>query len=203
MTALLVCAATDFELACFPESGGVLRAVTGVGIPATLSLLPPLLKEHRPALVLNIGIAGAYPGADLEIGELVLGESDLFGDIGFGLPDGGFDPIQSGRFGGFYQPLPLAPLPDGAEPLPVGRGCTVNACCGTRAVGEFRRDSFGARFETMEGAAVALACRDAEVSLIQIRAISNIAAERDMRLENIRLALDALSDYLRRNSAAF
>ena len=206
---VLICAATEFELSCFPDSEGAVKAVTGVGVPATLALLPPLLEKYRPALAINVGIAGAYPGVGLEIGDVVLGESEVFGDLGFELPGGGFAPLQDSPFGAWYQPLtlyiPNSPKPggQGAErEWGVGSGVTVNACTGTLATGERRRDRFGASFETMEGAAFALACKNFGVPGMEIRAISNVAAERDMRPENIKLALARLTEFLARNQSA-
>jgi futalosine hydrolase len=193
VTRLLVCAATAFELECFPAGReGVVRAVSGVGVVQTLLTLPPLLAEHRPEAVLNIGIAGAYPECGLAIGDVVCAGSEVFGDVGFELPDGGFQPITESRFGAGYEPLTLS-VPDGAMGL---RGCTVSTCTGTRATGERRRELFSAHFETMEGAALALACRKAGISVSEVRAISNLAAERDMRPENIKAALRALKEAL-------
>ena len=196
---VLVCAATEFELACFPDTEGAVKAVTGVGVPATLALLPPLLEKYRPALALNIGIAGAYPGVGLEIGDVVLGEREVFGDLGFELPGGGFTPLQDSPFGAWYEPLTL--YVPGGEWM-AGVGVTINACTGTLATGERRRDRFGASFETMEGAAFALACQNAGVPGVEVRAISNVAAERDMRPENIKLALAGLTEFLNRNRDA-
>ena len=210
---VLICAATELELNCFPDTEGVAKAVTGVGVPATLALLPPLLGKYRPALAINIGIAGAYPGVGLEIGDVVLGEREVFGDLGFELPGGGFAPLQDSPFGAWYQPSKLFlpfPRPCGAGKRPregaggwvLGVGVTVNACTGTLATGERRRDTFGASFETMEGAAFALACKNAGVPAVEVRAISNFASERDMRPENIKLALASLTEFLARNQSA-
>ncbi len=197
MTRLLVCAATEFELACYPDTEGVVKAVTGVGIALALLRLPELLEKYQPEHVLNIGIAGAYPECGLEIGDLVWATTEVFGDIGFEQTDGSFQPIQTSAFGAGYEALLLNPLPTPHSPLPNSAGCTVNSCAGTRATGEFRRDFFGASFETMEGAAVALVCHNAKISVSELRAISNIAAERDMRPENIKLALTNLTGVLK------
>lgn len=196
---VLVCAATEFELRCFPDTEGAVKAVTGVGVPATLALLPPLLEKFRPALAVNVGIAGAYPEAGLALGDVVLGEREVFGDLGFELPDGEFTPLQDSPFGGWYEPLALH-VPPVLGPGVIG--VTVNACTGTLATGERRRDRFGASFETMEGAAFALACQNAGVRGVEVRAISNFAAERDMRPENIKAALASLTEFLTRNRDA-
>jgi futalosine hydrolase len=202
---ILVCAATARELdACKPagfEKEGIAFAVTGVGIPLTLARLIPLIAQRPPELIVNVGIAGAYPGAGLNIGELVLGQSEVFGDIGMETPgQEWFTPVSRMPWADaeYRLPLPLSIEPfmeEPPQPLRIGRGCTVNACAGRAETGDMRRMLFRADFESMEGAAVALAAMMAAVPACEIRAVSNIAAERDMRPENIELALRNLGSY--------
>lgn len=221
---MLVCAATLRELKTYSEEaarldlsddaffarsedGETVYVLTGVGIPLTLGRLLPLLPALRPRLVLNIGIAGAYPDSGLRIGDIVLADGEVYGDVGFELPEApGFQPLsQTAMNAGFYgQPFPThrapefyAEPPDGGYRLHAGRGCTVNACTGTETTGRLRARLFGAVFETMEGAAVAQAAGQRDIPVCEIRAISNIAARRDMRPENIALALQNLESYLR------
>jgi futalosine hydrolase len=216
---ILLCAATRMELdACLGplgdafdslpagprpwtcRRGRVLLAVTGPGIPLTLARLMPLLASERPSALVSIGIAGAYAGSRLSIGDLVAGESELFGDLGMEttgpevfLPIAGFDWSDAL----YARPLPLSLEPLGtATSLKRARGCTVNACTGTAATGARRRSLTGADFETMEGAAVALAGVELGIPVAEVRAISNIAADRDMRPENIGLALRALGGFV-------
>lgn len=219
-TDLLVCAATLPELETFRQSGeswrlspdeshthagGIAYALTGVGIPRALGRLLPLVERLRPRRILNIGIAGAYPGSGLAVGDIVLAESEIYGDVGFELPqEPGFRPVSDAPFGKeFYdEAIPLAPDPDFVWEPPghrfrVARGCTVNACTGTERTGRLREELFGAQFETMEGAAVAQAGLAARIPVCELRAISNIASRRDMRPENIALALSHLGAYLR------
>jgi futalosine hydrolase len=198
---ILLCAATAMELAACPEWSGVTRLVSGVGMPATFAQLPlPLPDGTPPRLLVNIGIAGAYQETGLDIGDIVLADGEVFGDVGFELPDPpGFRHVAEADFGReFYgEPLPtIRPAAFLRDRAKLARGCTVNACTGTEATGILRRDRFGAGFETMEGAAVAQVGKMHGVPVCEIRAISNIAARRDMRPENIRRALDSLRKYL-------
>ena len=191
---LLVCAATAWELSAWGEAeAGVTLCVTGVGPPAVFSAL-----SQRPSadLVVGIGIAGAYEGAGLEIGEIVVGESEVWGDIGFALPEPPhFRPIQQSEFGAFYsEPLPLW-LPPWLQ-AKQGRGCTVHTCTGTDEQGALRRALFGADFESMEGAALAQLGQSWQIPVCEIRAISNIAARRDMRPEHLHLSHERLTMFL-------
>ena len=177
---LLVCAATPMELAAF----GVLDArtqslLTGVGIPLALAQTLVTADRLRPKRIVNIGIAGAYLGSKLEIGDIITG----------------FRSITESPWSEFYQtPLPLVQFAE-FPGIRSGIGCTVNACTGTAETGKAREAAFGAEFETMEGAAVAQAGQILEIPVCEIRAISNFASERDMRPENIQLALANLTVY--------
>ena len=199
---LLICAATEPELRAF----GVLREevgqdgfLTGVGIPAALAQTLSVAGRLRPARILNIGIAGAYPDSGLAIGDIVVGTSEVYGDVGFELPEApGFRHVGEAPWGTFYrEPLSLTVFPEFAGAA-MGRGCTVNACTGTKATGRLRERLFNAAFETMEGAAVAQVGTVLKVPVCEIRAISNIASDRDMRPENIKLALENLQVYFQK-----
>ncbi len=193
--------------------GSHLFAVTGVGIPMTLARLMPLASAIRPELIVNLGIAGAYPETDVAIGYVVTGSHESFGDIGVELP--GLDPFAP--VSGFpwadpeyRQPMDLAvaayprsqDLFPGSRTLPfpirMARGCTVNRCTGLEATGRRRRDAFGAEFESMEGAAAVLAGMETGIPVCEVRAISNLASTRDMRPENIARALGNLGVYISR-----
>ena len=171
--------------------------LTGVGVPVALAQTLLIAGRLRPARILNIGIAGAYPGSGLAIGDIIVGTSEVYGDVGFELPEEPrFRHISDSPWGAPYQePVTLTVFPEFAGAR-EGRGCTVNACTGTEATGRLRERLFGAAFETMEGAAVAQAGYALGIPVCEVRAISNIASDRDMRPENIKLALDSLRSYL-------
>ena len=197
--ALLVCAATEMEVKTFGDMQarkGQASFLTGVGIPVALAQTLLIAGRLHPARLLNIGIAGAYPGSGLAVGDIVIGTSEVYGDVGFELPEApGFRHVGESPWGAFYrEPLTLVAFPEFAGAA-TGRGCTVNTCTGTGATGRQRERLFEAQFETMEGAAVAQAGRALKIPVCEIRAISNIASDRDMRPENIRIALASLQAY--------
>jgi len=214
----LVCAATSMELQVFwregetytldtsgfrTASGTRVTALTGVGIPFTIARLLPMVQRLRPERILNIGIAGAYPNSGLKIGDIVTAATEVYGDLGFELPvEPGFQSLLDSSMARQMETtrFDLVSVPEwGAESAAViggAAGCTVNSCTGTEHTGLLRERRFGAHFETMEGAAVAHVGFITQIPVCEIRAISNIAAQRDMRPENIRLALDNLRRYL-------
>lgn len=196
---------------------GHMFAVTGVGIPMTLARLIPLAAppagSARPDLIVNLGIAGAYPETGLDIGSLVTASHESFGDVGVELPGlEPFAPISGFPWADpeYLQPFNLAvaaypvtgDLFPGALPPPfpirMARGCTVNRCTGLEATGRGRRDLFDAQFESMEGAAAALAGKETGIPVCEVRGISNLASTRDMRPDGITLALGNLGVYMAR-----
>lgn len=202
----LVCAATEGELAAWDADlfPGCERFVSGVGIPATFARLLPKVLSDNYSLLVNIGIAGAYPGSGLSIGQVVVGQNEAYADLGMELPEPpSFQALTETPFGADYAtPFPLVhptELHVATDDIfaVTANGATVNTCTGTEATGVRREYAFNAGFETMEGAAVAQVGHVCGVPVCEIRAISNIAARRDMRPENIRLALQNLREYLR------
>jgi futalosine hydrolase len=213
----LVCAATWNELLTFDarieptvgeigfgRQGKTLFLVTGVGIPRALERVLLVASHEHPSHILNIGIAGAYPSSGLRIGNVVTGDSEVYGDLGMELPEApGFQALHETPFGSDYtEPFVLRPE-TACKELPVGRGCTVNTCTGTDATGLRREHLFAAAFETMEGAAVAQAGHTLGIPVTEIRAISNIAARRDMQPANIKLALSQLADFFQQHRESF
>ncbi len=196
----LICAATAGELATWDDGifPGDERFVSGVGIPETLARLLPKVLAGGYERIVNIGIAGAYPSSGLVVGDIVIARREVYGDVGMELPDApGFWAISATPFGAAYADPFVLDCPSelrGGSAIPA-TGATVNVCAGTDATGRLREALFDAGFETMEGAAVAHVGRVAFVPVTEIRAISNIAAHRDMRPENIRLALSNLREY--------
>lgn len=214
----LVCAATLQELQTFGlENTEVMdpeklwripegyAAAIGAGIPIALLRLLPLIQSLKPAWILNVGIAGAYPNddaeSDLKIGDVVVGISEVFADLGMEMPDEeGFRPLSAFPFADpiLQSPLPLW-IPEGMTRVKQARGATVNRCTGKDGTGWLRRKIFGVDFESMEGAAVALAANEANIPVCEIRAISNFAAKRDMRPENVQAALTSLKLFWENN----
>jgi futalosine hydrolase len=74
-----------------------------------------------------------------------------------------------------------------------GNFITVSQCSGTRKTGEEMRERFNGICENMEGAAVAHICAKYKVPMIEIRGISNIIEDRDLKKWNIPLAVSNCS----------
>lgn len=159
----------------------------GVGkVAAAVALAEWLRQVPEAKAVLLFGVAGAFPARHRRTpppvglrGVCVVG-SERFGDEGVETPDG-FQDLQALGLGD-CGPFPANPrlAQAAAERLgaPVVRGVTVSTCSGTDQRSEALVRRTAADVETMEGAAVAWVCRQAERPLLQVRAVSNWTGDR-------------------------
>ncbi len=204
--------ATSFESACFDAlpvfSIGVGKVAAAVGL---YSFLFQLEQRRTVRGVLLLGIAGAYPDrhraepAPVRLGEVCIVGGDAFADEGVDTPDGFVD-FGAPVFGHDQRLIDTGPFPahariaaDAAARLGVRvvRGATVSTCSGTDAASSRLHQRTGADVETMEGAAVAFVCRQRELPLLHVRAISNWTGDRPRGEWNVGAAADALGRALR------
>jgi futalosine hydrolase len=176
--------------------------ITGVGIANMSFELARHLLEFSYDLVINAGIGGAFH-RKMPIGSLCRITYDEFADLGLETPNGlttifeaGF--AQSNQFpyqnGKISESLSHS-LPE-LEELPKFTGITVNTAHTNPASVDFFTQKYTADIETMEGAAFFLVCCKLKVQAIQIRAISNYVAPRNLACWNIQLAVKNLTTEL-------
>jgi futalosine hydrolase len=169
----------------------------GIGKAAAAAATITLLHYCRPEALLLFGCGGAYPHSGLEIGDLALAETEIFGDEGVLTPHG-FDDLAAMRLPmrqgdeSFFNSWPIdGLLRERSRPtlldlagkqgikLATGSFVTVSTCTGTTARAIQIEQRTGGICENMEGAAVALACRQLSVPLLEMRGISNLVEDRD------------------------
>lgn len=191
MSSPTIVVASDLEWQALTSVHGLEHVLTGVGMP---SVYRTFLSQSVTGPLISLGIAGAYEGTGLKIGDVVVVESEIVGDLGMELPfDPKFTPLREFPFGLSHKAVRLF-VPRKAM-VPLVSGCTVSTVTGTRETGTRHRENYGVAIETMEGYAVADIAAAYRVPCIEVRAISNYATVRDMRSENIRIALAALNSY--------
>ncbi len=185
-----------------------LRVVTlGVGKTAAAMHLTALLRGAPGArAVLLFGVAGAFPDrhrtnpAPVRRGGLCVVGSDRLGDEGVDTP-AGFQDLQALKLGD-TGPFPANPrMAQQAAALlgaPIVRAVTVSTCSGTEAASLRLWQRCHADVETMEGAAVAYVCRQFELPLLHVRAISNWTGDRDRGDWHLGAAIDAVQHAVRR-----
>jgi futalosine hydrolase len=150
--------------------------------------------------VLLFGCGGSYPQNDLKLGDIVLADSEVYGDLGVEIPTG-FIPLEHL---GIPQDPQLAPLAKQHMDLDQrllnwaktllpqamsGPFVTVNRCSGTDDLSQSLFERTGGICENMEGAAVAEVCREFNIPLLELRGISNQTGNRNNHQWDLRLAV--------------
>ncbi|MGK2905028.1 MAG: futalosine hydrolase [Desulfuromonadales bacterium] len=182
---------------------------SGTGKASAAAATITLLSDTRPEALWLFGCGGAYPGSGLAVGDLALASAEIFGDEGVATSKG-FTDLAEMR-------LPMRQI---SEPLfntwPVDRKLhdwarfhlqeraertdtalasgpfvTVSTCTGTAAKATEIEERTGGICENMEGAAVALACQQLSVPLLEVRGISNLVEDRDTSRWNLPLAMSS------------
>lgn len=177
----------------------------GVGKVAAALALQALLARRTPSCVLIFGVAGAYPerhrpGAGLAVGDLCLVREEWLADEGVAAAGGFSDLAQMGlgEIGPFAADAARTEAAARTIRVPIVRGATVSTCSGTDALSKAIAARTGADVETMEGAALALACRAAGVPWVELRAISNRTGDRALGGWDLPRAVEALQAAVRR-----
>lgn len=192
----LVTAATAFEMEAFrracPPSLPFVPLLTGIGpVEAAVQVTAVLARAATPfQAVLNLGLAGAYPldeGEGASLLDLCLATGEVLGDLGVCSQDG-IEPLRGDSFQ-VIDTFPLDPalptraralLADGPWPVRSGTFVTVSCVSGSRARGLLLARQHRALCENMEGAAVARACLQFNLPLLELRCISNLVEDRNL-----------------------
>jgi futalosine hydrolase len=172
---------------------GVGAAAAAAGTASALTRANSLTIGYDA--VLNLGIAGAYPGRAV-IGDTVIGTRSVAADLGAESPSGfltmadlgfGSDTVEAdhdllARLG--------ARMPDHV----AGSILTVQTVTGTASrAADLSERHHDAVAEAMEGFGVATAARLHHVGFIEVRTVSNVAGPRDRAAWRIGAAMEALT----------
>ncbi|WP_038047078.1 futalosine hydrolase [Thermus caliditerrae] len=178
---------------------GFLYLETGIGKVNAALTLAAWAGQNPVEKALLFGIAGAYPGAGLTPGAVVLVGEEVEADLGLraGLEPLGFPALQVGERR-YYNRFPLDPglTQELAQVLglKVVVGLTRDLVSESPEEAEALARQWGAQVESMEGAAFARACLALGVRGAELRAISNPAGVRDKKAWRVREAVEALEE---------
>jgi nucleoside phosphorylase len=164
---ILVVAATERELA-IPQGWRTLRC--GVGPVDAAAATAAAIADDRPALILHVGIAGAWRHAKLEPPTLVIGSDSLYSDLH--VPE-----VWSPR--SIAAPQALIAAAERALPGAVVRSIATTGRVGGGWGAGSTNDEGSCDVEAMEGFGVLRAAQRASVPAIEVRAISNDVEEPD------------------------
>ena len=189
---LLVTVATQNEIQPLEQflahADRVELLVTGMGPVVAAANLSRYLTLHGPEVigVLNIGVAGAYLDAGVAMLDICLAQQEFLGDFGICIQDrvqdfdaGLLKPEPPMLFNNDLSVRIKNILTSYNISFKTVNFVTVNCCTGTKKRAEYLRDKFAAGCENMEGAAVAMVCRNLNIPCVELRCISNMVEERD------------------------
>lgn len=172
--------------------------ICGVGKANAAHGATLLIEQFKPSIVYIIGVAGAYPSSELDIGEVVIAEKEIYGDEGVLSRDGFHTteainlPLLSLRGISYFNEFPLL-IPQRFRNLKKGAFVTVSTCTGRLDRAREIEKQFHPLCENMEGAAVAHICTLYRIPAVEMRGISNIIGDRDpgpLNRSDILLAAD-------------
>jgi futalosine hydrolase len=188
-----------------------LALVAGVGPVGAALRLGRLLGALGPgavAGVLNVGVAGSFDTAALPLGAVAVAVRETWPEYGL-RTRGGVDAAALGFPVGHAHSGPVGPSltlePDaaaralGLEPpaaWPRVPALTVAAASADAATADALRAAHGALLENMEGYALALACLEAGLPFLEVRAVSNAVGSRRAEDWALPAALAALPKIL-------
>ena len=173
--------------------------VCGVGPGAAALHAARFLERHGRHTMVLAGIAGGLRGRCPPPGSVCAATSEVYADLGRCTPEG-IEPIELGGVSTarvFHLQGHLRDLVPGRvlEGLGVSAGPMATVCCSsaTRERVEALWERYGCIAENMEGAAIAQACEEYAVPLLELRGISNWIGDRDRDDWATGPCLDALS----------
>jgi len=188
----------------------VLLCVAGMGKVNAAHAATLMIAEFAPEAVIVFGIGGAYPSSGASIGDVALANREIAGDEGVLTHEGFKDteyigiPLLKTATSVIYTTYP-APEPLLKRALQsliatdetfsgkahVGPFVTLSTCTGTTARARELEARHHGLCENMEGAAVAQVAALHNVPWLEVRGISNIVEDRDVKKWDIPHAAEA------------
>jgi futalosine hydrolase len=181
--------------------------ITGIGKINAAAETAMVLRDISPCLTIQVGSAGAFPAAALEVGDVVVSNLELLGDEGVQSPAGFLDlsdlgfPVAHQGTAPIFNEIPLARprFEDWSEILRrvagrftirCGRTVTLSTASGT----DHRSSEIALRWdplaESMEGAAAALVALRQGCRFMEVRGISNQVGDRKREAWDVETASD-------------
>ncbi len=185
---------------------------SGIGKTNAAYAAASMIGIFCPSMIIGFGAGGAYPSSDLNIGDIAVATSEIYGDEGVETSKGflgmEYIGIPLARKGGtkYFNSFPLdrrmarqtfkaamasdCPGKEAEKGFSVMKGpfVTVSTCTGTRRKARELEKRYGAICENMEGAAIVHVCAMHRLPVAEMRGISNIVEDRDRGKWDIRLA---------------
>jgi futalosine hydrolase len=180
----------------------IVLCVGGMGKVNAAHAAAVLLTGYRPEALIVFGVGGAYPLSGARIGDVALAREEIAGDEGVltveGFKDAEFMGIPLlktataelySTYGASKRLLEQAEAALNERPefgkIHVGPFVTLSTCTGTNARARELEERYHGLCENMEGAAAAQVAACHNVPWLEVRGISNIVENRDLKKWNI------------------
>lgn len=163
----------------------IILTISGIGKANSAHTTGLLIQMFNPSIIINIGVAGAYPLTGLTLGDLVIARSERYIDEGlntlngrfFCMKDLGISITGQDNLDLFKLHIPKN-IP---KEIFIGDFATVSTCTGSLSRGISIAKDFGCICENMEGSAIAHICHYNNIPFTEFRGISNTIGDRDGR----------------------
>jgi futalosine hydrolase len=189
----------------------ILLCIGGMGKVNAAHTATLMLARFDPEALVVFGIGGAYPSSGAELGDLAIAREELAGDEGVLTPEGFKDteyigiPLLKRAASLIFTTFPASgPLvhrslqalaahrKSGQGKIHVGRFVTLSTCTGAATRARELEERYHGLCENMEGAAVAQVAELHGVPWLEVRGISNIVEDRDLKKWDIPKAAEAV-----------
>jgi futalosine hydrolase len=189
----------------------VLLCIGGMGKVNAAHTATLMLAGFDPEAFIVFGIGGAYPSSGAVIGDLAVAKEEIAGDEGVLVREGFRDteylgiPLLETATSRIYSTYPASePLVDrslkvlrarqksGQPKVHSGSFVTLSTCTGTASRARELEERYHGLCENMEGAAVAQVAELHSVPWLEVRCISNIVEDRDIKKWDIPTAAGAV-----------
>ncbi|HSB32965.1 MAG TPA: futalosine hydrolase [Nitrospirota bacterium] len=183
----------------------VLLCVGGMGKVNASHAATLLFTGFSPEAVVVFGVGGAYPASGAKVGDVALAIEEVAGDEGVLTREGFKDVeyIKTGKVAIFSTYPASGPLVrrslqlltsrqgTGDHRVHAGTFVTLSTCTGTDERARELETRYHGLCENMEGAAVAQVAGLHGIPWIEVRGISNLVEDRDLRKWDIPRAAEA------------
>jgi futalosine hydrolase len=186
----------------------VLICAGGIGKVNAAHAATLMIMNFNPRALIVFGVGGAYPSSGATIGDIALASEEIAGDEGvltlegfkdteyIGIPLVRSDraelynrfPVSAGHLKKAQQVLSLSKINDR---LHKGTFITLSTCTGTSHRAMDLEGRYHGLCENMEGAAAAQIAELHSVPWLEVRGISNIVENRDLKKWDIPTAAEA------------
>jgi futalosine hydrolase len=189
----------------------ILLCISGMGKVNAAHTATLMLARFNPKAIVVFGIGGAYPSSGARIGDIAIATEEIAGDEGVLTREGFKDtkhigiPLLKTAKSEVYVTYPASePLvhrsaqsistfgKPGQGEIHVGSFVTLSTCTGTTSRAKELEQRYHGLCENMEGAAVAQVAVLHGVPWLEVRSISNIVEDRDLKKWDIPKAADAV-----------